>query len=630
MGWAEDICANINNFGANLFGGSTNTYKNSQSGGTSVGANGQQQRGTGNVAGGFGGCVNLNPLGNVDLKANCSSSYGARSASIGSSAFHCGCDVGTAYGSPVYAIRNGTVTKVDRAGRSERGLYIIIKNDDATGYAAYLVEHLSEISTQVVTGYHVKQGELIGKTGKSGNAKAGPGRSCFHWELHSKYPTVYDEYGPGTSFNPLSVQYTNLNGNIVDADAAAGSDGSAADGSVGGDGTGTELVYDHIAETKQYFTKYNDDNKYKPVDAYQVVFKKWNGKSYDITDVCANVSYKDSALNVATSLSCTIVANKYDKYLKNLNPESGDLMTLTNIASGKTIFKGMILQVNKSGLTGVAEITAMDDGRKLTTNNIITQFQNQPCYEVISTAANKAGIKAISAPAFESTYTGQFTGQASSLVTTALDQITQENGVKYFARVINDTIVIKSYSENVITPYWKPTENVAAAPCFANASAYSRSEDASSVATKIIISQNENGANMNVAEATSKVMQARYGTMTQVISADSSESVNVDDKALYNLYYGENSEAVESFNVSVPGSDAIIAGCLIKMYIDGTAQKFWVEEVTHDYYPNHTCKITLKKYKEPLDIETLRALYGEATEEGAGAEEEETEEEEET
>lgn len=419
-------------------------------------------------------------------------------------------------------------------------------------------------------------------------------------------------------------------------------DGSADGGSGGTTGGSSTVVYEHVAETQQWTTLYKNDTKHKAVDQYEVAFHNYYNPEdvvINISEVFSDLTFEDSTADVCTKLSGTIINNKYDKMFEKIKVHTGDKISLKNISTGQTIFSGQIIQLSRSGATGTTSITALDDGRKLTQNKIITQFKNQTCYEVISTAANKAGIGMITCPEFKSTWTGTYNGAASDLIKNALTQISQENGIKYFARVINNTVVIKSYAydafeghqSNVMIPWWRPAENLEPVPCFVLRSEYKFDEDASEVATKVVIAQTQNGCVIEVASAQSPTSIEQWGETQKIVNIDSNETVDASDKAIYELYYGENAYPKHTYSVTVPGSDAVIAGSLIKMLDDNTQtyKTFWVDNISHKYTPTHTMQCSLTEYTDPLTIEQLRTLYGVAEEQDTGVEETEEEEEEE-
>jgi len=80
-----------------------------------------------------------------------------------SSKFHNGLDFGSAFGTPVYAARNGKVVIAGNNGRYQYGKYVIIEHDNglSTLYAHLSVHNVSQNQT-------VRAGEIIGSVGNTG------------------------------------------------------------------------------------------------------------------------------------------------------------------------------------------------------------------------------------------------------------------------------------------------------------------------------------------------------------------------------------------------------------------------------------------------------------------------------
>lgn len=100
---------------------------------------------------------------------------------------HAGIDFGAAWGSPIFAVSDGTVSYAGRHGG--HGNYVRLEHGGGigTGYA-----HMSRIA--VAPGTHVRAGQVIGYVGSSG-LSTGP---HLHYEL----------YRGGRPVNPLSVSFT--------------------------------------------------------------------------------------------------------------------------------------------------------------------------------------------------------------------------------------------------------------------------------------------------------------------------------------------------------------------------------------------------------------------------------------
>ena len=87
---------------------------------------------------------------------------------------HLGTDYAAPYGTPIYAVADGVVTKATRSRGN--GKYVKIKHDNVY-QTQYL--HMSKFAEGIKPGVHVKQGETIGYVGSTGLA-TGP-HVCFRF-----------------------------------------------------------------------------------------------------------------------------------------------------------------------------------------------------------------------------------------------------------------------------------------------------------------------------------------------------------------------------------------------------------------------------------------------------------------
>lgn len=117
-------------------------------------------------------------------------------------AFHQGLDIcGTGSGSPIYAARDGTITRIDY--RSSEGYFVVMKHDN--GYYTHYLHMLNSNGNSraggqcsavkyVKVGDYVKAGTVIGDMGNSGYSTG----THLHFGIWKGIP-----YGGGTSFNPM-------------------------------------------------------------------------------------------------------------------------------------------------------------------------------------------------------------------------------------------------------------------------------------------------------------------------------------------------------------------------------------------------------------------------------------------
>lgn len=107
--------------------------------------------------------LDYNKLRTAGLASVNSAKFGmVRKSADGTPRAHQGIDLQADVGTPIYAVANGVIVGVN-LGKYGYGYTITLKFGDKFAFYA----HLSEVITQA--GRTVSEGELIGKTGASGN-----------------------------------------------------------------------------------------------------------------------------------------------------------------------------------------------------------------------------------------------------------------------------------------------------------------------------------------------------------------------------------------------------------------------------------------------------------------------------
>ena len=108
---------------------------------------------------------------------------------LGFMKMHKGLDIGAAYGSPIHAVVDGTVSFAGRAGGYGDFVKVDHAGDLVSGYG-----HMSRIAVR--RGEHVERGEVIGYVGSTG-LSTGP---HLHWEI----------WRNGVSINPRSISFDSI------------------------------------------------------------------------------------------------------------------------------------------------------------------------------------------------------------------------------------------------------------------------------------------------------------------------------------------------------------------------------------------------------------------------------------
>jgi murein DD-endopeptidase MepM/ murein hydrolase activator NlpD len=133
----------------------------------------------------------------LSIPAPITSLFGWRIHPIfGNSQFHSGTDLGAPMGTPVLAAYTGQVAIADWLGGY--GLTVVLEHNDATEETLYA--HLSELLVQ--PGESVKQGQVIGRVGSTGNS-TGP---HLHFEWRQMTPEGWVTLDPGTQLEYALAQ----------------------------------------------------------------------------------------------------------------------------------------------------------------------------------------------------------------------------------------------------------------------------------------------------------------------------------------------------------------------------------------------------------------------------------------
>jgi hypothetical protein len=119
----------------------------------------------------------VHPLGKRDLPLNDSRKFGAHRPYHRPSECkrgHCGVDVGTQRGDPVFAVYDGVVERIERdADRDPKsGRYVRLSHQSGHIVSRYI--HLDSIRDDLRVGDRVKSGDLIGRLGATGVFNSGP------------------------------------------------------------------------------------------------------------------------------------------------------------------------------------------------------------------------------------------------------------------------------------------------------------------------------------------------------------------------------------------------------------------------------------------------------------------------
>jgi len=155
---------------------------------------------------------------------NYTDTFGAYRADMPSG--HEGDDIFAAYGSPIVAVQDGTITGVDTTGIGGNNIHLTNARGDYFYYA-----HLSRFATGLQVGQQVVAGQTIGYVGNTGDAVTTPPH--LHFEIHP-------DGGPAVDPTPY-LDAWRMAGHVVTTGTSSGGQSvtSQFDPTVPSDGEGT-------------------------------------------------------------------------------------------------------------------------------------------------------------------------------------------------------------------------------------------------------------------------------------------------------------------------------------------------------------------------------------------------------
>lgn len=500
-----------------------------------------------------------------------SSQFGPRPApKPGASTYHRGIDIAAGYGTSIVAARSGTVRTV--AYSSARGNYCIIQH---TGGYSTLYQHCSSISVRA--GQTVSAGQVIAKVGSTG-ISTGP---HLHFEVQKN----------GTPVNPLSyVRPSDTLANYTGGDIANNGTGGLGPTTDAADSAADAI---HVPQVEAIWTKYEGDTPNKEPDTYSYTWQSLDtGKVLDITDRVGSPSLLDDSDSLSLELSFEIVQATGEKYLQPLAMACGDLVAVVNMASQECIFLGQIQTVSGSYRDSMA-ITCLDEGRLLSANDVILQFNNIPAKDAISQIAAKVGIPTLNCPNLISSVYGIEKGSAADLIQKILETVTSENKVPYFPRMMGHTLVIRSFAKDPMQFWCRQQENLAAFDVLAEPGDPQVSWDITDLRNQVIVySEMDNTISIQGTAEDSDSIK-RYGRRAALETYSDQDSVSAGAKAKNAL--AEKNVVKETFSLTTYGSDRILAGVRLKIDMPEAKGEYWVTSVTHDLAIPHMVTMTLRR-----------------------------------
>ena len=349
----------------------------------------------------------------------------------------------------------------------------------------------------------------------------------------------------------------------------------------------------HIPQVEKVYTKYTSDVPRKALDGYTVTWQSvTTGVAKDITARTGDLTLTDDSAALCMEFAFQVLHPCNHKYFKPLALQCGDLVTVINAGSKEAIFSGQIQTISGS-YQETMTVTCHDNGRLLTCNEVIVQFNNVAAKTAITQLAGKLGIQKVSCPNLVSSVYSLEKENAATILQNILATVTAENGVDYFPRMMGDTLVIRSYAKECTQGFYKPASNLAAFDVMKDPSNPQVSWDIGELRNAVLVySEADNSVSMK-ATAQDNASIKRYGRRTALETFSDQDTVSANTKAKTTL--AKRNRISESYTLETYGSDKIVAGCRVKIDLAEMKGEFWVTAVKHSLGPPHMMSLTLRR-----------------------------------
>lgn len=428
------------------------------------------------------------------------------------------------------------------------------------------------------------------------------GKKYGHVGLHAGGGMVYHHWGKIVCWSLSQMRSRNIiplgwgwEANTVltgGGDSATGYGGSGIVASTDAAAEAAAVV--HVPQVEKVYTKYEADVYTKKEDEYRVTWQSMDtGQIRDITDRCEPPELTDDADSLCLELDLSVRQGGGDYYMPPLILAPGDFIAVTNVSSEEVVFVGQVQTVDGSYQSAL-RCRCLDGGRILTANECIIQFNNIPAKEALSQLANKVGISGILVPELVSSVYGIYRDTAASIAQGILDTIRGENGVRYFLRMVGETLTIRSFANEPISLWYRQANNLDSFDVFNEAAEPQLSWSIENLRNHITLYSGDDTGTVIQAELSDEESIKRYGKRMAVEDWSQNQAkISAADRAKVALW--EKNRVTESFTIETYGSDRAVAGALVYVKTSEVQGYFWIVAVRHVYGTPHRMTMTLRR-----------------------------------
>ncbi|SMG58192.1 XkdQ/YqbQ family protein [Paenibacillus aquistagni] len=298
----------------------------------------------------------------------------------------------------------------------------------------------------------------------------------------------------------------------------------------------------------------------------------------NITQLVGNVTWSSNMDALGVELSFDYAFNDSVHFEKFDLIEIGNHVVLMN--EGKVISRFVIVAESVSGRFGKS-YTCFDYSWYLNKNETVIQFIKASASQAIAKMLDRFGIKHKITP-IKTLITKIYKDMTiSDIINDILEQATQETKTKYRLEMNKDVLTISKMSDLVISPKVRLSSNIPLIPIPSALGNPSRSRSIEDMKNNVIVVNGKEDSSKVLASLKDSKSMARYGQLTEVITADEKNESQARNIAKNTL--AEMNRIKETVSIEMLGHDDVRAGRIlaIKEPVTGLSGNYLIVSASH-------------------------------------------------
>lgn len=327
---------------------------------------------------------------------------------------------------------------------------------------------------------------------------------------------------------------------------------------------------------------------------YMLFLIKDSGKKINITDLCGNLSWRDSIDTLGMELNVEVVRNTNDRYMKKHDiVEIGDKILLLN--NKEEVFRGILVELGTERYK--KQVTAFDYAFYLNQSRTIIQFNKIKADEAIKQLCSKFNVPIGNITSIPVTITKIYKDDTiANIIRNILKQATDSIGIKYRLEMRAGKLYIEKYTDLIIKPTFKPAPNLPSINVLNSIRNISKTESILDMRNSILISSNNEKSSRVVAIAKDDKNIAKFGLLQEVESVNNKDIVKA--KNIVQNRLKELNKVGENISIELLGDDKVRAGRILELdnEIFNLKGKYLVKDCTHTYHNKiHKMNLNIEK-----------------------------------